>query len=185
MRVIAGRFKGRQLFAPKDWDIRPTADRVREALFDILGSRVEGAVFLDLFAGTGAVAIEALSRGAAQATLVEKSRRAAGLIRENLKRCGLSARLIVSSVERAVLRLLHLEESFDLIFADPPYRTSLARDTLELLASGELLTPCGLVVVEHCASEELALPSGRLIRYRVQRYGETALSFYRLKGDKH
>ena len=177
MRVIAGEFKGQRLVAPRGWQVRPTSERVREAIFSALGGRVEGARVLDLYCGTGALAIEALSRGAATATLVDRDTRVA---LGNVERLGLGER--ASLVRSDVGRWLGSEEEgdprFDLVFVDAPYRLAdrvgQALDTHlpRLLAEG------GTAVVESAARPTLRLDS--LESQRQRRYGSTDVSFYRL-----
>lgn len=181
MRIIAGSARGRNLKSPRGMSTRPTADRVREALFNILSSLVAGSRFLDLFSGTGAVGIEALSRGAEKAVLVEKDRNTARIIHDNLRLCGLldQAEILALDVVKALQVLGKKKESFDLIFIDPPYKKGFEEPTLEKVLEQELLTRCGTLVVE---SDRTDLPPdqvGSLKAYRRERYGDTALTFYR------
>lgn len=181
MRVIGGAARGRSLRSLPGRDIRPTADRVREALFNILQAEVAGGRFLDLFAGTGAVGIEALSRGAAAATFVEQRRRHAALIRRNLEACGLSGRARV--LEGDVLALLRRapvgEEPYGLVFLDPPYQASdLRRAALQALPGSGLLAP-GARIVAECPSRGPRTAVQNLTLERVARYGEAALYLYR------
>jgi 16S rRNA (guanine966-N2)-methyltransferase len=177
LRVIAGTAGGRKLVAPKG-DARPTTDRVKEALFSSLGPRVAGATVLDLYAGSGALAIEALSRGASRAVLVDRDAAAAAAIRANLDATGFAAvarleRVTVSSfLGRSVP-----EGPFDLVFLDPPYDVSSSEvaGVLGGLAAGELLAPGGTVVVERPKSgEPVVLPDGWGIE-RERAYGDTLL----------
>lgn len=178
MRVIAGQAKGIQLSPPpKELAIRPTLDRVREALFSILMPRLEGARFLDLFAGTGANGIEALSRGAARCTFVDSDARALKLVRGNLVRAKLERgaeclKLILPKDLRA------LRASFDIVFADPPYAFSDYEALLSGLQTYSLLSPDGVFILEHTRR---AAPPERvetLLRTRQADYGDTVLSFY-------
>ncbi len=183
-RVIAGRLGGRTLVAPAGASTRPTSDRVREALFSILGD-LEGATVLDLFAGTGALGIEALSRGASHATFVENARPALRALAQNLETLGLGskARVLTTSVERALSAMSWGPEAFDVVFLDPPYREvrdgsfdpALAKAIDASLAAS--LRGGGRVVLEH-AKNALApdVPGLGLERTRI--YGDTALSFY-------
>lgn len=180
MRVIGGEARGRRLTTPAGRRLRPTSDRVREALFNILAPRLAGARFLDLFAGTGAVAIEALSRGCAEAVLVEREPGHATLIRTNLQSCGLQERaeLLVSGVEAALGRLQRQGRRFDILFADPPYRAEEdRRRVLHRLSGSTLLAAGALVVLEGPARRPLPLAPGLALRRR-QRYGDTLLGFY-------
>jgi 16S rRNA (guanine(966)-N(2))-methyltransferase RsmD len=177
MRVIAGQARGVRLVAPKGTQIRPTLDRVRESLFNILAPRVEGARFLDLFAGTGANGIEALSRGAAEAIFVDSDAQSLQCVEENLRRTRLEAgaRRLRMVLPR---ELAALHGPFDLIFADPPYRFPEYAELLEGVSARGLLAAGGLLVVEHERRVELPEAVGNLTRTRQARYGDTLLSFY-------
>lgn len=180
MRVIAGIAKKKSLKVPRGWPGRPTADRVKESLFNILAPRVVGSSFLDLFAGTGNVGIEALSRGADRAVFVERDKRAVKVIRENLNHVGLleQALVLAGDVFTSLGQLAAHKEQFDLIFLDPPYGQSLEVPTLEALECHDLVAPRGMVVVESSKREALPESMGRLVRYRQQQFGDTLLSFY-------
>ncbi|MCK6534322.1 MAG: 16S rRNA (guanine(966)-N(2))-methyltransferase RsmD [Polyangiaceae bacterium] len=180
MRVVGGRLGGRVLRAPKGDATRPTTDRVRESLFQILGD-LAGARALDLYAGTGALGIEALSRGASFAGFVEARRASAAVLRENLEALGLTgeSRVVVSTVERAAPSLRGCGP-FDLIFADPPWADMPAalRAVGRLVSALELADGCRLVV-EHSAREPLALPSGLLLHpCDARQWGDTAVSMF-------
>lgn len=176
MRVIGGQAKGRKLSAPKGGTMRITADRIKESLFDILGP-LEGVTFLDLYAGTGNVGIEALSRGAARVVFVENDRRHAALIESNLAHAGLAGgKVLPLTVQRALAALLGREQRFDIIFADPPYRRDMVAPMLEALSQGGLLAPLGTVVVEHSLMEPCE-GTGKLSVADRRRYGDTVLTF--------
>ncbi len=172
MRVIAGEFRSRRLKSIPGNDTRPTSDRLRETLFDILGLRVRGVIFLDAYAGTGAVGIEALSRGASHAIFLERSRRAVETIRENLKSLGLEARATVVTGPA----LLSIERyPAGIVFLDPPYeREREYAAALDLLSE----TPRDLVIAQHSIRLALAESYGVLKRSRLLRQGDNALSFY-------
>lgn len=181
MRVIAGKAKGRRLYAPKGRVVRPTADRVKEAIFDILGDSVTGAEALDLYAGSGAIGIEALSRGAFRAVFVENSKVALATIRRNLEATGLAdgATVLSLSTEVALDVLAREGAEFDLIFMDPPYRISA--DRMRRLCRrlvDELLRPSAVVVWEHSTNAKPAGMEG-LIWLSRRIYGDTAVSLYR------
>lgn len=182
MRVIGGAAKGRRLKAPKGQAVRPTADRVKEALFNILPRDLSGARILDLFAGSGNLSIEALSRSAAHAVLIESSEQSAAIIRENLRHVGFTAQaeVWVAPVARSLRTLARRSDSFDYIFLDPPYDRELAGDSLELIARCDLLRAGGTLVIEHSARERLNEIYGRLRLHDQRRYGDTRLSFYRI-----
>jgi len=176
MRVIGGQAKGRKLSAPKGSAMRITADRIKESLFDILGP-LEGVTFLDLYAGTGNVGIEALSRGAVRVVFVEKDRRHAALIENNLAHTGLAGgKVLPLTVQRALTALAGGEERFDIIFADPPYHRDMVSPTLKALSRGGLLAPQGVVVVEH-SSMEPCEGTGALSVADRRRYGDTVITF--------
>lgn len=179
MRIIGGRFRGRRL-ATVAGPVRPTADRVREAIFNILGDRVRDAAVLDLYAGTGALGLEALSRGAATVVFVEQHRRVLQLLQRNLALLGLTsqARILAGRVLGILPRLARSGCRFNLVFLDPPYGHGLAAATLKTLASLDLVQPGGLVVVEHHRAEELAPAYAALHRSDCRTYGTTCVSFY-------
>jgi 16S rRNA (guanine966-N2)-methyltransferase len=178
MRIIAGLFGGRRLHAPKGAAIRPTSDRVREAVFSIIGPTVEGAEVLDLFAGTGAMGLEALSRGASRAVFVDQSLHAVRLIRSNIERCNASdrVRVIHESVEHAIRRLAGQGETFDLIFLDPPYSKSPIQKTL--LGLGDLGRSGTVVVAEHYSKTPLPIQVEEWLQTEERKYGDTAVAFY-------
>jgi 16S rRNA (guanine966-N2)-methyltransferase len=180
MRVIGGAARGRRLKVPKGQTIRPTAARVKESLFNILPHDFSGLRVLDLFAGSGNVSIEALSRGAAIAILIDESPRSAGIIRENLHRLGLNGRAQVwtAPVTRSLRKLAKSGQRFDLIFLDPPYERGLVGATLEAIGQGDLLNAAGKVVAEHSAREAVKSEYDQLVLNDQRRYGDTLLSFF-------
>ena len=186
MRIIAGSLRSRALEAPAGLATRPTSDRLRETLFNVLAPRMEGAVFLDLYAGSGAVGIEALSRGAAQVAFVERAPAALKVLRGNLDRLGLRAgfRIHPGTVEGYLRRLVSDSgqgASFDLVFLDPPYDAALEyAATLGLLggAATGLLAAGALVIAEHRRKERFEDRYGSLERTRLLEQGDAALSFY-------
>jgi 16S rRNA (guanine966-N2)-methyltransferase len=182
MRIIAGEFKGRRLAAVKG-HIRPTSDRVREAIFNILGPAVAEATVLDLFAGTGALTLEALSRGAREAVLVEDQGAALGVLRRNLAALGLEdrTRVMPMPVQGALRKLAAQEEQFTLVFLDPPYERGLALETLATLQGSGLLFPEAKVVAEHSYRETLPEQVGRLKLSQGRRYGDTQVAFYEVR----
>lgn len=187
MRIIAGRFRGRSLRSLQGLDLRPTSDRLRETLFDVLTGgepeRLAGTIWLDLFAGTGAVGIETISRGAGAVYFVESSKKAAALIHANLKLLGIAAgfEVLTMDVPAALHRLEARGVVCDFCFLDPPYRMQEAyAETLELLSRSPLLHPRSLVIAEHEKRFDPGGAFGALTRYRVLKQGDAALSFYRL-----
>jgi 16S rRNA (guanine966-N2)-methyltransferase len=179
MRIIAGALKGRRL-APVHGRIRPTAAKVRESVFNILGDAVLGVRVLDLFAGTGALGIEALSRGAAQTVFVEDHPGAVKVLRRNLEELGLGDQATVwpLPVIAALKKLAGRGERFGLAFLDPPYGGGEADAALKALASLNLCRPGARVVVEHSRRQTLPEECGPLRRLQVRRYGDTQVAFY-------
>ena len=178
MRIIAGEMRSRKLKAPEGMDTRPTADRVKEALFSILGSRVYGARVLDLYGGSGALALEALSRGADSAVICDVSAKACAVIQENIDAlgCGNRARLIRMKDTAALSALQKKSDAFDLIFLDPPYRMT-AVPVCRAIAQLGLLKPEGMIIVEHDRNTPPdILPPLRQTDRRE--YGAAGLSFY-------
>lgn len=177
MRVIAGKFRSRRLRSLPGLDVRPTPDRLREALFNVLAPRIEGSTFVDAYAGCGAVGIEALSRGAARVVFIERKPAAARQIRENLRSLGVEEGFEIHC-GKAVPRLAQAQA--DIVFLDPPYDLDREYEAA-LRALGE--NPPPLVVVQHAARKRLKDEYGRLRRTRTVRHGDNALSFYEPAGD--
>lgn len=178
MRVIAGKFKGRNLKSPPSMQVRPTSDRLRETLFNVIAGRVPQSRFLDLCAGSGAVGIEALSRGAAHATFVDRSRRSCQLIESNLDLCHVpeEERDIYCSEAAEFVRQWD-GNKWDLVFLDPPYKTDYLR-LLQLIGSLDVLNDDGLLVVEHHHKTDLPEITSKLRRTRVLKQGDSSLSFF-------
>jgi 16S rRNA (guanine(966)-N(2))-methyltransferase RsmD len=182
MRVIGGHDRGRRLRAPRGLATRPTADRVRVTLFDVLGPAVAGARVLDLFAGTGAVGIEALSRGAARVVLVERDPSALRALRANLAALGApraAARVMAGDVTRLLPELGAQEGPFDFVFIDPPYATALAARTLEGLGATRVCRAGTEVIVQHSTRTTLPPVPGFAPHRRPRQFGDTALTFLR------
>lgn len=179
MRIVAGKWGGRPLRAPRGLAVRPTSERVREAIFAILGVRVAGANVLDLFAGTGAMAIEALSRGAHAAVLVESSARAVEALKANLAAVGAErADCLGLDYRRAIRQLAVRGETFSLAFLDPPYGRGLVAASAAALAAGGVLRPGAVVVTERAARDPReAMPAG-WIASTDRRYGDTRVTVY-------
>lgn len=179
MRIIAGSLKGRRL-APVRGRTRPTAARVKEAVFSILGEAVLKVRVLDLFAGTGALGIEALSRGARQAVFVEDHPAALKVLGRNLESLGLEGQSLVLPlpVTAALKKLAARGEPFGLVFMDPPYGGEVAAATLTDLGAGGLLSPLAWVVAEHSRRQTLPESCGKLKRQLLRRYGDTQVAFY-------
>lgn len=174
MRVIAGRFKGRRLKAPTWEGLRPTSDKLRETLFNILAPRIEGARVLDGYAGTGAIGIEALSRGAAQVTFVEKDRRAVALIEANLAVCGVEADYTIEGRDLIAALRRGTGAAFDVVWLDPPYDITDISGALD--AASAVLAPGGLIVLERATRREPDVPAS-LERVRDVKSGDSTLTF--------
>jgi 16S rRNA (guanine(966)-N(2))-methyltransferase RsmD len=182
MRVIAGKFRSRTLQAIDGLETRPTYDRLKETLFNVLHSagKVEECRWADLFAGTGAIGIEALSRGASSVCFAEKNVAAARVLRANLATLALEATLAERDATEALRQWENGGLQFDVIFLDPPYRMHGAyAEVLRVIARGELLAPGGIVVAEHEKRFDPGDGDGNLRRYRLLKQGDSALSFYR------
>jgi 16S rRNA (guanine(966)-N(2))-methyltransferase RsmD len=184
MRISGGESKGRKIKPPKHGGVRPTSDKVREALFSILGGKVDEASFLELFAGTGAVGIEALSRGAARAVFVDSSVKSARLISDNLEALGYRDR--ASVVSKDVLQFLKKTANelgpFDVVFVDPPYHEKVGMEAMELLGAEDAayLSPEAIIVFEHFKKYPAPEEIGRLVKKKDYTYGDTVVSVYRL-----
>jgi 16S rRNA (guanine(966)-N(2))-methyltransferase RsmD len=187
MRIVAGKFRSRRIRVGPPPGTRPTSDKLRETLFNILGTRVIESKFLDAYAGVGAIGIEAVSRGAGTVTFVDSSARACAAIRANLADLRIEGgfRVVQSDLVRALARVAQSETPpgaggvFDIAFLDPPYaEASLYLRDLDVFAAGSFVSPDGLVILEHARGFELPEQSGRLVRFRVHPQGDSALSFY-------
>ena len=184
MRVISGQCKGKRLFSVKGLNLRPTSDRVREAIFDILQDQIEGRQVLDLFAGTGALGIEALSRGAGRAVFVEESPRSLTVLRKNIEECRVKdrAQVLAREVKTGIKILEDKGDSFQIIFLDPPYGQGFVPKTLKALAASSIVSPDTLIVAEHAATDPiLSIP--HLERVDERKYGGTLVSFFQTQEE--
>jgi len=195
LRIISGQARGRKLFTPGHSNlIRPTTDRAREALFSIIGNKVLSARVLDLYAGTGALGLEALSRGASQVVFVDKHHKALELIQKNCKLC--IQALSPGQVQKAIIIKHDLNRglefkgdesfnsgTFDLVFLDPPYEKGLAEKSLAALDASQLITSSTLVIAEECSGEILPDSFTRLTLSDQRRYGDTGFWFYTVKSS--
>lgn len=181
MRVITGFAKGRKLKCPSGRNVRPTSDRVKEALYNILGSKVIDCIFLDIFAGTGNIGIEALSRGAKFCCFVDNDNNSIKYIRENLTMLNLSKNSVIiqKDVSEALEIFKENRTRFDIIFIDPPYYNNLIEEPLKKISTYKLLNEDGLIIAEHHKNDILRDTYDTLRRIRIQKYGETILSFYK------
>jgi len=182
MKVIGGTAKGRKIFIPKGARLRATSDRTKEALFNILPGMTDVS-FLDLFAGTGNIGIEALSRGAAKAVFVEKNPILVDAIKNNLHGCGFidNYEVLKASVATGVRILARKPDRFDIIFADPPYIQGLVDTTLRLLHDAPFVAENCLIVVEHSFREEISETDLKLVLCDSRRYGDSVISFFKAK----
>ena len=179
MRIISGTSRGRRLVAQRGRAIRPTSDRIKESIFNILGNEVQGKLIVDLFAGTGSLGIEALSRGAKKVLFVEIEKQALRIIQKNLSACGMQrhAEVVPRDVNRAIGMLHGRGESFDLILMDPPYRQGLIQATVEILESRPIHHEDSILVIQHDRRERLPDLTGAWDLIRQRRIGDTLISF--------
>jgi 16S rRNA (guanine(966)-N(2))-methyltransferase RsmD len=180
MRIVAGEYRGRVLKSPPSMQVRPTSDRLRETLFNVLAPRIQDAKFLDLCAGSGAIGIEAISRGAGQVTFVDKSRKLCGLIEANLDLVGApedQTEVVMSEAADYVRKAAQRGESWDIVFFDPPYSLDYA-PVLKGIGNGTVLNEGGVLIAEHHHKTALPEEIGNLRRWRILRQGDSSLSFY-------
>jgi 16S rRNA (guanine966-N2)-methyltransferase len=186
MRVIAGKYRGRNLKSPPSMQVRPTSDRLRETLFNVIAPRIEAARFLDLCAGSGAVGIEALSRGASHITFVDRSRKMCGLIESNLDLCRVpeeETEVILSEAVEFLRHSLSRENNgWNIVFFDPPYDSDYLR-VLEIFGSNAsaLLSEGGVLITEHHHKNQLPEDIGNIRRKRILKQGDSTLSFYEVE----
>ena len=185
MRIVGGSARGRKLFIPEASPVRPTSERIKEALFNIIGP-VEGKSFLDLFAGTGNVGLEALSRGAARGVFVEKDRILARAIGRNVASCRFSqtAEILCSDFNRALGMLAERPDAFDILFADPPYEAGFVGPVIAALKDGNRMAPGGLLILQHSVREAAPDAGPRLVMTGRRGYGDTRLSFFQKQSDR-
>lgn len=183
MRVITGSARGRRLGELKGMETRPTTDKVKESIFNCIQFNVEGARVLDLFAGTGQLGIEALSRGAESALFVDKRADAVKLVRENLALCRLAERAQVICGD-SLAQLASLRTKFDIVFLDPPYESTLLEQAVERLVSFDILAPDGIIVAESALDKVLAEPAAPYRLGREYRYGKIKVTLIRRDGEE-
>ncbi len=179
MRIVAGEFRGRKLLGPKS--IRPTEDKIKKSLFDIMRQPVLNSRFLDLFAGSGAVGIEALSRGASEVYFVEKDSKACKMIEENIAKLRLedqTYKVLGLDFERAISYFQKAKEVFDLIYLDPPYYKEMAKKALQMLGAYDIVAENGFIIAQHHKRDILEQDFGELRLWRRRNYSTTLLSFY-------
>ena len=183
MRVVAGSAKSLKLKTIEGMETRPTQDRIKETLFNMIQYDIPGSTFLDLFSGSGGIGIEALSRGAKEAYFVEKAKPALRCIRENLRYTKLDkkAQVLATDVNSAIRQLETKNVTFDHIFMDPPYYKNMFIDALSSIDEADLLCDDGIIVVEHDTKDKFVDKIGRLEKTRDKKYGNTTLTFYKLE----
>ena len=183
MRVISGKARGLKLNTPKNDDVRPTTDRVKESLFNMINSYIMDSDILDLFAGTGSLGIECLSRGANQCIFVDNSKESINIVKSNIKKARVENESIVLNLDfkSAINSLSSKNKQFDVIFMDPPYYKNMFSDALSAVDNNNLLKEDGIIVVEHDTVDKFPDNMGRLYKSREKKYGNTTLTFYKLE----
>ena len=183
MRVISGKARGLKLNAPKNNDVRPTTDRVKESLFNMINPYMMESSILDLFAGTGSLGIECLSRGANKCIFLDSSKESIGIIKSNIKKARVEKESIVLNCDfKSAINSLALKtETFDVIFMDPPYYKNMFDDALNSIDNNNLLKEDGIIVVEHDTKDKFPDSIGRLYKSRDKKYGNTTLTFYKME----
>ncbi|MFH1665360.1 MAG: 16S rRNA (guanine(966)-N(2))-methyltransferase RsmD, partial [Candidatus Omnitrophota bacterium] len=183
MRIIGGQFRGRKLKQPEPGTVRPTMDRIREAVFNIIAAKVPDSRVLDIFAGSGAYGLEALSRGAKEAVFIEKDARCVGIINENIRSLGIEGYVRVMEGDAfETLKLLNAgKERYNIIFSDPPYNKELSKKILIIVNQYDILKHFGFIIVEHHRDEDIPETEGGLSLYCQKTYGETAISVFAKK----
>lgn len=181
MRVLTGKLKGRLLKSPKP-GLRPTQDKTRKAIFDILGEAIVEAEFLDLFAGSGAVGIEALSCGAASVWFVENDRESLTILKDNLSKLDIvNYEVLPKDAFLAIEQFGQSKRKFDIVFLDPPYYQELAKKSLLSLAACDILSPSGLVIIQHFRKDIIPEKTNSLELFKQKKYGDTLVSFYQMR----
>lgn len=185
LRVISGKARGLKLDSPKNQDVRPTTDRVKESLFNIINPYIRESNILDLFAGTGSLGIECLSRGAKNCVFVDKSKDSINIIKSNVKKARVENESTILNIDfkDAVKRLSSQNQKFDVIFMDPPYYENMFIKCLKSIDELNLLHEDGIIVVEHDTKDLLDESIGNLVKSRDKKYGNTTLTFYKLEAQ--
>ena len=181
LRVISGKVRGLKLDTPKNQDVRPTTDRVKESLFNMINPYIRESNVLDLFAGTGSLGIECLSRGAKNCVFVDKSRESINIVKSNVKKARVENESTILNIDfkDAVKRLSTQNQKFDVIFMDPPYYENMFIDCLKSIDELNLLHEDGIIVVEHDTKDQFEETIGRLVKTRDKKYGNTTITFYK------
>lgn len=182
MRVIAGEYGGRRLDRIEGMDIRPTSDKVKESLFNMLGESIIDCNFLDLFGGTGGVGIEALSRGAKHVVFIDTGIKSIKVLKGNLEQLNIKdcVEVFHTDYSTAIKKLYKYNKQFDIIFIDPPYSVGIAQNALADIDRNPILSQSGMIIVEHDSKDDMPQKVGRLVLCRIKKYGNTSLSFYNI-----
>ncbi|MGN0658732.1 MAG: 16S rRNA (guanine(966)-N(2))-methyltransferase RsmD [Emergencia sp.] len=183
MRIITGEYRGRRLESPSGYDVRPTTDKVKEAVFNLLMNDVYDAVVVDLFAGTGNLGLEALSRGARRCYFCDNSRESLNLIRTNIGLCRAEDRSVVLAGDYTKT-LSRIREKADIFLLDPPYKAGLYEKCLELIDSLDLLNEDGIIIAEHGVRDQVPETAGRLVKVKERKYGKIMVSIYRFAEEE-
>ena len=178
MRIIAGSARGRKLISPSDYDVRPTIDRVKESMFNIINPYIRDAVILDLFSGTGNLALEALSRGAEKAYLVDNSRKSLSIIKENIEILKFQEKCTVIENDY-ISAIKDMKEKVDIIFLDPPYNKEFISNSLSIIEQNDILNEDGIIVVEHKNEEKIPSDNEYLEIIKSKKYGIMTITIYR------
>ncbi|MEG0855046.1 MAG: 16S rRNA (guanine(966)-N(2))-methyltransferase RsmD [Terrisporobacter sp.] len=183
MRVISGKVRGLKLNAPKNDDVRPTTDRVKESLFNMINSYMIESDILDLFAGTGSLGIECLSRGASRCIFVDSSKESIGIVKSNIKKARMENESVVLNTDfkSAIKSLASRNAEFDVIFMDPPYYKNMFSDALSAVDNNNLLKEDGIILVEHDTKDKFPNSIGRLYKSKDKKYGGTTITFYKME----
>ncbi len=176
MRIITGRARGKKLVTLEGKDVRPTSDKIKESLFNILQFNIEGRVFLDLFAGSGQIGLEAISRGAEKAVFVDSSKKSIAVIEQNVQHTGFTAESKVVNAD-SLMYIRHTAEKFDVAYVDPPYKTGILQEVLPYVA--EAMNEGGIIVCEHPVDEEVPEEVGEFAKLKDYKYGKIILTSYR------
>lgn len=185
MRIIAGKARGLKLITPKNLEIRPTSDRIKESVFNIIQSSIYDSIIVDIFAGTGNLGIEALSRNAKKVYFIDRNKDSIEIIEQNLAKANFTsqAEVICGDAITGINRLIEKDVQADVIFMDPPYKKGLGVMALEHIANKKLLNSSGIIVVEHDKIENMPEETGVIILFRRKDYGNTSVSFYKQKEE--
>lgn len=185
MRIISGKNKGKKLYAPDGVSVRPTTDKIKEAIFNMIGYIDEESIVLDLFAGSGSVGIEFLARGAKECIFVDYSRKSLSYVKKNLELCNFinNSKVIQSNYEKAIIDLYNKKRQFDFIFADPPYDLNCSYNIVEKVLKYNLLKPDGLLIIEGDKTEKEIEYKDNIIKYKEKLYGRTRISIVKYLED--